>query len=146
MKLAQLILRYTAAALFGLCATDGICQLRGIGWLTPLWENLAVGLFFAVILASLTLAWVSLDRKALARMRLWTGMVLGLSLGLLLVLWLALLGHAGKDVVEILVLVLGVTSTPVISCSVMFWPVFGYVLVLLLSHRALRELEREREG
>lgn len=145
MKLAQILLRYAAAGLFGLCAADGICQIRGIPFLTPVWENLGVGLFFAVILASLVLAWILRDRRALSRLRLWTGLVLGLSVGMLLVLWMALLGKASLATVDGMLLVLGILSTPVASCSVMFWPIFGYVLVLLLSHRALNALERREE-
>ncbi len=140
MKNTRIGLRFSLGALFGLCAADGILQVRGIRFLSPLWENTAVAVFFLLAGAALLLAWKARDHRALKRVRLWSGAVLLGSAALLLIMWAALLAEASPAVLTGFLYALAVVSTPVPCCSVLFWPVFAWAVLLVASHRLCRQI------
>lgn len=134
--------RLGLVALFGLCATDGICQVRGLRFMGPVLQNIAVALFFLLAAAAIVLAWQEKDRRALGRLRLWAGLVLFSGVVLLVLLWVALLAELPAFWLNGLIYTLAVVSTPVASCAVMFWPIFGWALILAVSWKMCRELDR----
>lgn len=139
----RIALRFALGILFGLCAADGIHQLRGLTLLPALWENVAAAAFFLLAGAALALAWKQRDKNAIRRMCRWTAGVLGGSLILLLLIWLWLLLGLSAGLEWILYL-LAVVSAPVTSCTVLFWPVFGWAVLLVVSIRLRRMLGAQK--
>lgn len=141
MNTVRNLIRLGLLTLFGLCATDGICQAKGIRFMGAVVQNLAVGLFFLLAAAALTLAWREKDRRALGRLRLWSALVLLLGVGLLVALWLVLLVEFPAFWVDTVLYGLAVVTAPVPSCTVMFWPIFGWTLLLVVSWKMCRMLD-----
>ncbi len=138
--------RLGLVALFGLCATDGICQVRGLRFMGPVLQNVAAALFFLLAATTIVLTWKDKDRRAMGRLRLWAGMVLALGVGLLVLLWVALLAGLPTFWVDVVIYTLAVVTAPVASCGVMFWPIFGWTLVLAVSWKLCREMDRGRRA
>lgn len=145
LRTARDFVRLGLVALFGLCATDGICQIRGLRFLGPVMQNIAVCLFFLLASGALLLAWREADRRALGRFRLWAGLVLLLGVGLLVLLWVALLAELPALWLEVFIYTLAVVTTPVTCCAVMFWPIFGWTLMLVVSWKLCRVLDKGRK-
>ena len=138
-------LRFCLGAVFGLCAADGILQVRGLRLLTPFWENTATALFFLLAGLSLCLAWKARDGKAMKRLRLWSAGVLGGSTALLVILFFAMLSSAHPAFLTGLTYALAVVSAPVSCCTVMFWPIFGWALLLVTSCSLCRRLNKKNQ-
>lgn len=146
MKKWQIILRYVLGALFGLCAADGISQVRGLHMM-PLWmENMAAALFFVAAVGSVVLGWQLRDRKAMARICIWSGSVVGLMLVLPGLLALVRLTGASKGVVQGLLYVTAALSAPTVSASIMGLPIVGWALLLVLSITLYRKMRKEDHG
>lgn len=134
-------LRFALGALFGLCAADSILQVRGLGLMPPFWENAATLAFFLLAGMAVLLAWREKDRKAMGRVRLWAGAVLLGSVVLLLLLWGAMAWGISERALTGLVYALGVVSTPVVCCTVLFWPVLAWAVLLVTSHTLCRSMD-----
>ncbi len=133
-------LRFSLGALFGLCAADGILQVRGLGLMPAFWENTSCALFFLLAGLSLFLTWKTQDLKAIKRLRLWCAAVLSFSSLLLFALLFAILGSASPAVLTGLTYVLVIVSAPVSCCTVLFWPIFAWALLLVASHSLCRRM------
>lgn len=146
MKKWQMILRYVLGALFGLCAADGISQVRGLHMM-PLWlENTMAALFFAAAFGSVILGQQLRDRKAMARTCIWSGSVVGLMLVLPGLLALVRLTGASEGMVRGLVYAAAAVSAPTVSASVMGLPIVGWALLLVLSATLYRKMRKEDHG
>lgn len=133
-------------AVFGLCATDGICQARGLRFLGTALQNVAVVLFFLLSGLALLLARKERDRRAVGRIRLWAGSVLALGVGLLVLLWVALVANFSAFWVNGLIYLLALVTAPVSSCSIMFWPIFGWTLLLVASWKLCRDMDKSKKA
>lgn len=138
-------LRFALGALFGLCAADGILQVRGLRLMPAFWENTACALFFLLAGLALFLAWKKHDCKAVKRLRLWCASVLLGGSVLLLCLLFAMLASASPALLTGLTYALAVVFTPVLCCTVIYWPIFGWALLLLASHSLCRRMKHEKD-
>lgn len=129
--------------LFGLGAADGISQVRGMAFLPPLLENVLTGLFFLAAAGLMVIAWKAKDRAAMGRLRTWSGLVLGISVGMLFVLWGLVLASPSPQVMNAVICVLAIVSTPMTCCTVMFIPVLGWSLTFVVSWYLTRKIPRQ---
>lgn len=146
MNNLRIALRYLLGAVFGLCAADGILQVRGMRLMPAFWENTVALLFFVIAGVLVYLAVRQKDEAALKRLRLWSFMVLFLSVAVLLIMAAAMSMGAGETAVGGLAYALVVVSAPTASASRMFLPIMAWAGLCLVSHRMIKRLPGKAAG
>lgn len=147
MKHIRIGLILAVIFLFGLGAADGISQLRGMVFLSPLLENTLTVLFFLAVAGLTVIAWKEKDRQAMGRIRAWSGLILGISVAILFLMWGLVAASVSGAVLNVAIYTLVMISTPMTSCTVMFLPVLGWSMTFVVSWYLTRKLpKRFREG
>lgn len=147
MKKAITALGGLWAAVYLLCAVDGLCIVQKEAFLRQPWGNLAAGLYFLAIFGLMILAYRMGSRRLLRITRAYALGAMGLSLLLLAAWLLAWQGSAG--LYQTLLILLTLVSTPLASCSVLAACVVGWALVLVGSWMLLRrqkQLQQPQNG
>lgn len=143
MKKAITALGGLWAALYLLCAADGLCVIQKEAFLRQPWGNLAAGLFFLTIFGLMALAYRMDSQRLLRVTRAYALGAMGLSL-VLLAAWL-LSWQGGAALYQTLLTLLVLVSTPLASCSVLAACVLGWALILVVSWMLLRRKKQPRQ-
>lgn len=143
MKKAITALGSLWAALYLLCAADGLCVIQKEAFFRQPWGDLVAGLFFLTIFGLMALAHRMDNPRLLRFIRTYALGAMALSL-VLLAAWL-LSWRGGAGLYQTLLTLLVLVSTPLASCSVLAACILGWALALVGSWMLLRRRKQPRQ-
>lgn len=134
------------AFLFVACGVDGVCTILGVPYTDTLGNvilgNILSVLFFLPLGAALIMSWRQRDLDVAKLIRLWSVVVLGGSLVLLIVIYFAILAAVPKFVGDTLTILWTILNLPTINCSIMIFPVFAWAVIMISSNLVVRGMVR----